>query len=279
MQKLLLLLFFCCLPVMSLAQITPQILTVKGITIDSATNKPLGYVTVALLDAATQKSVRGGLTGDDGSFQLKSVTGKAYQLSLVSVGYKSKVLKISGTDAVIDLGRVMLSPSSNQLNEVAVTAVKPLMKRDVDGITYDVQSDPDSQALSVLDMMRKVPLISVDGNDNIKLRGNGNYKILINGKESALVAKNPSDVLKSMPATNIEKIEVITTPPAKYDAEGLAGIINIITKRNADQGYNFGINTRSNTIFGAGYNLNGTLKQGKFGMSGFGGFGSGGTLT
>ncbi len=279
MQKFLLLVFFCCLSTIISAQTAPQALTVKGITIDSATNKPLGYVTVALVDAATQKSVKGGLTGDDGSFELKSVTGKAYQLSFVSVGYKNKIVNISGADAIVNVGRVILSPSSSQLKEVSVTAVKPLMKRDVDGITYDVQADPDSKALSALDMMRKVPLLSVDGNDNIKLRGNSNYKILINGKESALVAKNPSDVLKSMPATNIEKIEVITTPPAKYDAEGLAGIINIITKKNADQGYNLGVNTRFNSVFGEGYNINGTLKQGKFGMSFFGGFGSNGDLT
>ena len=110
------------------------------------------------------------------------------------------------------------------------------MKQEVDRISYDVQADPDSKALSVLDMMRKVPLLSVDGNDNIQLKGSGNYKILINGKESALVAKNPSDILKSMPATNIEKIEVITTPPAKYDAEGLSGIINIITKKECRPG-------------------------------------------
>ena len=109
--------------------------------------------------------------------------------------------------------------------------------------------------------------------DNIKLKGKGNYKILINGKESALMAKNPSDVLRSMPATNIERIEVITTPPAKYDAEGLAGIINIITKKKMDEGYNIGLNGRLNTVWGPGINLNGTYKKGKFGFSGYVGYG------
>ena len=146
-----------------------------------------------------------------------------------------------------------------------------MIKREIDGISYDVTADPESVALNVLDMMRKVPLLSVDASDNIKLKGSGNYKILINGKESALVAKNPSDVLRAMPATNIEKIEVIT-PPAKYDAEGLAGIINIITKKNVGQGYNIGINGRYNTVWGPGFNINGTLKQGKFGLSAFAGY-------
>src|SRR4029077_13347907 len=171
-----------------------------------------------------------------------------------------------------DLGTIYLKPSGKQLKEVSVVVVKPLIKRDLDGITYDVSADPETPSLSALDMMRKVPLLTVDGNDNIKLKGKANYKILINGKESALMAKNPSDVLRSMPATNIERIEVITTPPAKYDAEGLAGIINIITKKNVDQGYNIGINGRYNTLWGPGFNLNGTLKQGKFGLSAFAGY-------
>jgi hypothetical protein len=279
MKKLLLLALCCYLSATALSQTTPQTLTVKGIAIDSVTNKPLGYVTVALLDTKTQQSIKGGLTKDDGSFELKSVLGKPYQVVFAFVGYKNKVVSITGTDAEVNVGKVYLSASSNALKEVSVTGVRPIMKQEVDRISYDIQADPDNKALSVLEMMRKVPLLTVDGNDNIQLKGSGNYKILINGKESALVAKNPSDILKSMPATNIEKIEVITTPPAKYDAEGLAGIINIITKKNADQGYNFGINTRFNSVFGAGYNLNGTLKQGKFGMSLFGGFGSNGNLT
>jgi len=279
-MKKLLLVAFCCFAWAGLrAQTTTPLLMVKGIAIDSATSKPLGYVTVALQDATTKQPVKAGLSKDDGSFELKAPAGRAYQLVLASVGYKNKIISIAGTDAAVNVGKVLLATSSSQLNEVSVTATRPLMKQEVDRISYDIQADPDSKALSVLDMMRKVPLLSVDGNDNIQLKGSGNYKILINGKESALVAKNPSDILKSMPATNIEKIEVITTPPAKYDAEGLAGIINIITKKNADQGYNIGINSRFNSVFGAGYNLNGTLKQGKFGMSVFGGFGSNGNLT
>jgi len=276
MKKLLLVAFCCCLEIAALAQTAPQTITVKGMVIDSVANKPLSYVTVALQDAKTQQSVKAGLTKDDGSFALKAPVGNAYQLVLVSLGYKNKVIKINSTGSDIDAGRILLSPSSSQLKEVSVTAARPMIKQEVDRIAYDVQADPDSKALSALDMMRKVPLLSVDGNDNIQLKGSGNYKILVNGKESALFTKNPSDVLKSMPATNVDKIEVITTPPAKYDAEGLAGIINIITKKNADQGYNVGFNSRFNSVFGPGYNINGTLKEGKFGMSLFVGLGSNG---
>jgi outer membrane receptor protein involved in Fe transport len=271
MKKLLLLAFCCCLPVIILAQTSPQPLTVKGIVMDSVTNKPLGYATVILLDAATQKSVKGGLTKDDGSFELKSVTGKPYQLTIATIGYANKVIKISGAAADVNAGNILLSPSSSTLKEVAITGVRPIMKQEVDRISYDVQADPESVAITALDMMRKVPLLSVDANDNILLKGSGNYKILINGRESALVAKSPSDVLRAMPASNIERIEVITTPPAKYDAEGLAGIINIITKKNADQGYNANISGRYNSVFGPGININGNAKEGKLGLTMFAG--------
>ncbi|WP_426668874.1 outer membrane beta-barrel protein [Mucilaginibacter sp. McL0603] len=279
MRIFLLALSFCLLSTLAIAQNAPQTITIQGTVIDSADNKPMGFVTVALQDAKTHNGVKSGLTKDDGTFALKPPANNSYEIVLVFVGYKNKTIPVNSAGNTIDIGKVSLSPSSSQLKEVSVTAARPLMKQEVDRIAYDVQADPDSKALSVLDMMRKVPLLTVDGNDNIQLKGNSNYKILINGKESALVAKNPSDVLKAMPSTNIEKIEVITTPPAKYDAEGLSGIINIITKKNADQGYNIGFNSRFNSVFGAGYNINGTLKQGKFGMSLFAGFGSNGDLT
>jgi hypothetical protein len=279
MKTFLLAFFFCVLSGMVMAQNVTQPVSIQGTVVDSATNKPMGFVTVALQNSKTHAGVKSGLTKDDGSFSLKAPSDNTYEAVFVFVGYRNKIVPVNGTGTAINIGKVPLSASTNQMKEVSVTAARPLMKQEVDRISYDIQADPDSKALSVLDMMRKVPLLSVDGNDNIKLKGSGNYKILINGKESAMVAKNPSDILKSMPATNIEKIEVITTPPAKYDAEGLAGLINIITKKNADQGYNIGLNTRFNSVFGAGYNLNGTLKQGKFGMALYAGFGSNGTLT
>lgn len=272
MKKLILTALCCCMFTALFAQQAAKTITVEGAVLDSVTNKPLGFVTVSLSDATTKQPVKSALTKDDGTFLVKGLTPKAYLLSFVYIGYKPKSLPVKGDDNFRS-GSVLLAPSNSQLKEVAVSALKPLMKQEVDRLSYDVQADPESKALTALDMMRKVPLLAVDASDNIKLKGSGNYKILINGKESALMAKNPSDVLKAMPATNIEKIEVITTPPAKYDAEGLAGIINIITKKNADQGYNIGINGRYNSVWGPGMNINGNVKQGKFGMSAYAGFG------
>lgn len=275
MKKFLLAAVCCMLSVWAFGQTTPAAsVTVKGIVIDSVTNAPQGFVTVALQDAKTKNPVRGNLTKDNGSFELKAPAAGSYQLAVVFVGYKNKLIDVKGTGPVIDLGKIKMQATSKQLNEVAVTAVKPLMEQQVDRIAYNVSADPEAKAIDALDMMRKVPLLTVDANDNIQLKGSGNYKILVNGKESALFAHNPADVLRSMPATNIVRIEVITTPPAKYDAEGLTGIINIITTKNADQGYNVNINTRYNTVWGPGVNLNPTIKAGKFGFSGYMGLGS-----
>ena len=272
MKALILTVLLFCLLYQTRAQTNLSSINLKGVVSDSTNGKPLAFATLVVQNEKTKAPVRNFITKDDGSFELTLGDSLEYQLVFAFTGYENKtVAVIKGKSA--DLGSIALKPSGKQMQEVTVVAVKPLVKRDLDGISYDVSADPETPVLSVLDMMRKVPLLSVDGSDNIKLKGKSNYKILINGKESALMAKNPSDVLRSMPATNIERIEVITTPPAKYDAEGLAGIINIITKKKMDEGYNIGLNGRLNTVWGPGFNLNGTYKKGKFGFSGYVGYG------
>lgn len=262
-------LFFCFL---SKAQ-TPAEASIKATVIDSASKKGQDYITAALKkDGETIKTT---LTNAEGSFELKKVPLGKYSLIVVAMGYSSKTIAVDiKENKVYDLGKIILASQSNKLAEVSVTAAKPIIKQEIDRISYDMQADPESKVNSVLDMMRKIPLLSVDAEDNIKLKGSGSYKILINGKPSSLVARNPSDVFKSMPASNIEKIEVITTPPAKYDSEGLAGIINIITKKNIDAGYNGSLNLRDAFPSG-GPGISGslTVKEGKFGISAYGGYG------
>ncbi|GAB3920309.1 TonB-dependent receptor domain-containing protein [Mucilaginibacter myungsuensis] len=265
-----LLAIFCLISATTLAQTSPEGINVSGTAIDSATNKPLGYVTIALIDAATRQPAKSTLSKDDGTFAIINMPQKACQLSLIYVGYQTKTISIKG-DADVKLGNIMLSPSNSQLKEVSVSGLKPLMKQEVDRMSYDVAADPESRSITALDMMRKVPLVAVDAQDNITMRGSGNYRILLNGKESALMARNPADILKAMPASNIVRIEVITTPPAKYDAEGLAGIINIITTKNSAQGYNGSVSGGYNSVFGYRANVGITVKQGKFGINGFAG--------
>ena len=215
------------------------------------------------------------VTEDAGDFNFDKLTPGKYLITAIAIGYNSKSVNAEVTGSIaIDLGQITVSSQVNNLKEVAITSDRPIIKQEVDRISYDIQADPESKVLTVLDMMRKVPLLSLDGDDNIKLKGSGNYKILINGKPSSMVARSPKDVLKSMPASSIQKIEVITTPPSKYDSEGLAGIINIITTKKIDNGYNGSLSVRgSGPVGGPGLGGYGTLKQNKFGMTFYGGSG------
>lgn len=271
MRALSILLFLTCVCFYNVkAQVSPETSSIKGIVIDSASNKGQDYITAALKkDNATIKTA---LSKSDGSFQIDKVAPGNYTLVIVAMGFNPRSIPVVVKDVkTYDLGKIKISGTAKNLAEVNVTAARPIIKQDIDRITYDIQADPESKVNTVLDMMRKIPLLSVDAEDNIQLKGSGSYKILINGKPSSLVARNPSDVFKSMPAANIEKIEVITTPPAKYDSEGLAGIINIITKKNIDAGYNGNLNIRhSFPAGGPGGSGSLTVKQGKLGISGFG---------
>jgi len=266
-----LILFFSCLICLAPAQTARSVLTVRGFVVDSITRRPLAYVTIVLSDKKSRQNVRSALSQEDGSFEIVAETDKTCRLLFTFTGYNDKTVALINQGTYLNVGIITLAAADTRLKEVTITGQRPVIKRELDRISYDVGADPESISLTTLDIMRKVPLLTVDAADNIKLKGSGNFKILINGKESALIAKSPSDVLRAMPATNVEKIEVITTPPSKYDAEGLAGIVNIITSKNISQGYNIGINARYNTVWGPGMNINGTLKQGKFGVAAFAG--------
>ena len=245
-----------------------KVYQIKGTVVDSVSRKAMEYVTV-VLKSQDNKPLERALTTGRGGFVIKVVAAGKYQISIVSVGHKPKVIAVdaSGNELVIDKGSITLSNADNQLKEVTVTGDRPMVKQEVDRISYDVQADPESKVNNVLDMLRKVPLVSIDADDNIQIKGSSSFKVLINGRPSSLVARSPKDVFKSMPASDIQKIEVITTPPAKYDSEGLAGIINIITSKKVDQGYNGSVSARYRFPQGPGTNAQLTVKGSKFGLS------------
>jgi outer membrane receptor protein involved in Fe transport len=248
--------------------------TIKGIVVDTISGRPLDFMTVAVKKDNTVS--HSAVTAADGHFNFDRVKPGRYQLVVAAIGYTSKQVLLEMTTArpMLDLGSLLMVPLTTSLKEVSVQGSRPVIKQEADRISYDVQADMESKGLTVLDMMRKVPMLSLDADDNIKLKGNGNYKILINGKPSGMVTRNPKDVLRSMPASSVQKIEVITTPPAKYDSEGLAGIINIITNKKIDNGYNGSLNLRYQTpVGGPGGGGFITLKEGKFGITAYGGTG------
>lgn len=147
-----------------------------------------------------------------------------------------------------------------------IVAQKPLVKVDVDKIEYNIEDDPDSKSNSILEMLRKVPLVTVDGEDNVQVNGSSSFKIHVNGKPNNMMSNNPTEVLKSMPANSIKHIEVITNPGPKYDAEGVGGILNIVTVGSGLEGYTATFSGNVSNM-GAGGGLFGTVKSGKLTVS------------
>jgi outer membrane receptor protein involved in Fe transport len=244
---------------------------VKGSVTDSANTAPLGFVTVSLREAGKTEALKSTYSKENGAFEFSGLAIKTYELIISYVGYQTRTIKVNALstgNAVADLQKIKLQANAKQLKEVEVTAQKILVTQDIDKISYDVEADPESKTNTALDMLRKVPMVTVDADDNIQLKGSGSYRILVNGKASALFVRNPKDVLKTMPAATIKKIEVITNPPAKYEAEGVGGIINIITTKKTPAGYNGSVSASAR--YPKGYNGNAylTVKTGKLGFSG-----------
>jgi hypothetical protein len=272
MKNIFLLLFFNFVFLsLSFAQNPAGNILIKGVVMDSLKAAPLGYVTIGVRESGKKDAVKSTYTKDNGAFEISGLPVKGYEVVVNYVGFKARVIKVAPTGGkpVVDLGRIALSPAASQLKEVEVTAQKLLVRQDIDKITYDVEADPESKTVNALDMLRKVPLITVDAEDNIQLKGSGSFRVLINGKTSSLFVRDPKEVLKSMPANTIKNIEVITTPPAKYEAEGVGGIINIITVKKNLGGYNGSINAGAShpTSYHTGGYL--TVKTGKLGFSGY----------
>lgn len=228
------------------------------------------FATVSIVQANIHKSIFTTMTDTAGNFKLTANKEGDYLIKVSAIGMDSLSVAFTlGDIKVIHLPDITLTTSTKQLKEVVITSTKPLIIQETDRIIYNVQADPQKDIQNVLELLRKVPLISITGEDKIELKGNSNFKILINGRPSSLMVHSPSDVFKSMPANTIESIEVITTPPSKYDAEGIAGIINVITNKKLDQGYKASLSTSYNTLQQRGINGSLTLKENKIGVTGF----------
>lgn len=165
------------------------------------------------------------------------------------------------------MGKILIAEATEMLKGVEVVAQKPLVKAEIDKVTYSIEDDPDSKTNTTLEMLRKVPLVTVDGEDKIQVNGSSKFKVHVNGKPNNMMSNNPTEVLRSMPANSIKSIEVITEPGAKYDAEGVAGILNIITVGAGMEGYTVTLNGGASNmrVYGGGY---GTVQSGKFTVTG-----------
>jgi len=242
---------------------------IKGQVLDSLTSEEIAYATLSIAKKSDpQKPVKMLSTDADGKFQIDVPGTGEFILTSQYIGKSSlnTPFQLTGKEKTIDLGKLWVH-DNQVLGEVVISAIKPLVQVDLDKISYSIEDDPDSKTNNVLEMIKKVPMVTVDADDNIQLRGSSSYKIYLDGKPSNMITNNPGQVLKSMPANMVKRIEVITDPGAKYDAEGVNGIINIITNKQPMGGYTGTLNAGANL---RGYNLGGylTAKYGKFGLTG-----------
>src|SRR5690606_30385761 len=189
------------------------------------------------------------------------------------IGFDSKTIPvtISEANSNIDLGTISISAKAEILNEVTVEAQKALIEERVDRTIYNAENDLTTRGGDATDVLKRVPMLSVDIDGNVSLRGNQNIQVLINNKPSSIMASSVADAMTQIPAEEIKSVEVITSPSAKYDAEGSAGIINIITKKNTLRGLTLNVNSGVGNR-GANLGLNGNFRTGKMGFS-LGGWG------
>ena len=247
---------------------------IAGILMDSTTNKPVEFANVALWNKKTNKIVDGAMADDKGKFSLKGIAAGEYQLKINFLGMRAKTIdniKVEKKGTDLNLGNIWMSPDVKMLKEVNVVGQAALIEDKVDRTVYNAEKDITNKGGDATDVLRKVPMLSVDLDGNVSLRGSQNVRVLINNKPSTIVASSVADALKQLPSDMIKSVEVITSPSAKYDAEGSAGIINIITKKNTLQGLTMTTDLSIGNR-GANMGLNGNLRQGKMGFS-MGGFG------
>ena len=248
---------------------------VSGLLLDSTSSQPVEFATISVFkNTDLKKPVDGSLTDDKGKFTLKNMNYGNFTLKITSIGFREKVIKldeITAKNKNINLGNITLSTDAKLLKEVVVTGQGAIIEEKVDRLVYNADKDIAAKGGDASDILRKVPLLSVDLEGNVQLRGSSNIRVLINNKPSTIMAASVADALKQIPADQIKTVEVITSPSAKYDAEGSTGIINIITKKNNLEGYSLNIDLAGGNR-GGNLSLNGNLKVKKFGMT-LGGFG------
>lgn len=249
-------LFVFFLPVVLFAQ-TGQI---KAILVDSETSKPISSASVALFDAHSNVFVKGGQSVSQGFLLLSDIKPGKYNVRITYVGYETQTIdsiEILGNKSK-DLGRIALKSTGNMLNEVVIEGRAPAMQIGIDRKTFNVGESLVSAGGTATDVLANVPTLQVDQDGSVSLRGSSSVKILIDGRESALAGNDVTSLLQSLPANSIEKVEVITNPSSKYDAEGQTGIINIVLKKNIRTGLNGSINTSAGSYdnYMAGITLN-----------------------
>lgn len=235
---------------------------VKGKILDRQKSEPLGFVNIKVTEQGSDKFVGGGITDAGGNFNVSGLKDGKYTLTLTFMGYKdvTRQFEITPTKRDVQFKLLYMAEDAKQLNEVTVTGQRATMKLEVDRKSFDVGQLISNAGQSASDVLDNVPSIEVDNDGNVSLRGNSSVEVWINGKASGLTSDNRAQILQQLPAESIDRIEVIDNPSAKFSAEGSAGIINIVLKKDRKAGYygsvQAGGDTRggANTSFNVNYN-------------------------
>lgn len=236
--------------------------TVKGKILDRQKSEPLGFVNIKVTEQGSDKFAGGGITDAGGNFNVSGLKDGKYTLSLTFMGYKdvTRQFEITPAKREVQFKLLYMAEDAKQLNEVTVTGQRATMKLEVDRKSFDVGQLISNAGQSASDVLDNVPSIEVDNDGNVSLRGNSSVEVWINGKASGLTSDNRAQILQQLPAESIDRIEVIDNPSAKFSAEGSAGIINIVLKKDRKAGYygsvQAGGDTRggANTSFNVNYN-------------------------
>ncbi|MEZ0612064.1 TonB-dependent receptor domain-containing protein [Fibrella sp. WM1] len=246
--------------------------SLMGTVLDSASRKPVEFATVALFRPGSAQPLTGVTTDGTGSFALNHLLPGRYVLRVSFVGYDNRTtdtLALTPDSYQQTLPPLLLRSTANTLAEVQVTARRDLIEDREDRLVYNAGNDPSNAGGTAIDVMKKTPLLTVDPDGTIQLKGSTSIKVLVNNKPSSIMARSINEALQMIPADAIKAVEVITAPSAKYDAEGTAGVINIITKSRLE-GMTGGLNgTVGNRTDNLGGNLN--MRAGKWGLTAYGG--------
>jgi outer membrane receptor protein involved in Fe transport len=243
---------------------------ISGVVLDADSKNPVEFATIALINASTGKPIDGTMADEKGRFTINKVGAGKYKLLVSFIGYQQKTLSefaITSDNQDLDMGSITLASDAKRLDEVVITGEKPLVEEKIDRTVYNAEKDLTNAGGNAADVLQKVPSLSLDTDGNVQLRGSSNVRVLINNKPSAIMAGSIADALKQIPADQIKSVEVITAPSAKYDAEGTAGIINIITKKDGGlQGVTGSVALTAGTRASNG-NASLNVRRGKLGIN------------
>ena len=258
--------FFLLLAVQLQAKSTPlgALGTVTGTVIDKQLQEPVPYASITVRNSAGEM-VTGTVTAEDGTFSLEDISEGSYVFQVQFMGYQtfSQEITISEEQSVFHMGNIFLEPNVAQLDDVTVVAEVSTIEQRIDRKVINVGRDLTTMGPTAAEVMNNIPSVTVDQDGNIALRGSQNVKVLVDGKPSNMDA---ATLLKTIPSTSIKKIELITNPSAKYDPEGMSGIINIILHKNTNLGFNgnFSGGVTLNENFKSTASLNLNYRPGKF---------------